>query len=153
GGHAGPGSGSACPPHVGGATPCLCAPGGFRPRPGGRRGAGPARPSARARKRRARSDRRLVLTLGYRFETFENRAPVLLRHGVRFFLAGVVVLLESEDGLAPSLGKLVGDRVVILRLVCAATHRAPVCGLEQLLRFDRQDRSRVLLRLALPLAC
>src|SRR5438874_9150194 len=56
------------------------------------------------------------LLLGYRSKTFENWAPVLLRHRVRFFLAGVVVLLEREDGLAPSLGQLVCDRVVILGL-------------------------------------
>ena len=91
-----------------------------------------------------------MFQLGYRFEAFKNWAPVLLRHRVRFFLAGVVVLLEREDGLAPSLGQLVCDRVVILGLVLAATHWAPVRGPKELLGLDRKDLPLVFVSLALP---
>src|SRR6202521_2788776 len=86
-----------------------------------------------------------------RLQTFEDWAPVVLSHLVGLFLAGVVVLLECQEGLAVVLGEDVRHGVVILGLVFTAAHRAPVFILQQVLRLDFQISPLVLIGLALPL--
>src|SRR5258706_9812278 len=85
-------------------------------------------------------------------ETLEHRRPVFLGHLVSVFLSGIVVLPESERRLAVASFQDVGERVVVLGLVLAAAHRAPVCVLQHSLRLDLENLALVLVRLPFPFA-
>src|SRR5439155_14146936 len=86
-----------------------------------------------------------------RFYSLLHRPPVLVGHLFRLFLGGVVVLRKGQGRLAIAADQDACDGVVVLGLVLAPAHRAPVRVPQELLWLDSQDGAFVLIWPALPL--